>query len=387
MATLGNLDLAVPPRGRQRKGLPVEESGARVLVVDDDQQVAALIRRVLTGCGYQVDAASSLAQARSLGPDRYDALVVDARLGAERGSDLIEELVARDPSAAARSLVVTGGVPPRLPELVACLAKPFRPADLIGAVRALLAASTPEHPAAAQAPALARSADRADSADLTDLADPADLTDRADPARPRRLLGLARLLRDGERTAVADFVHDGPIQDLTAAVLELQLAGQQAGPDVTPSLAAVQDQLDSALRTLRWLAGSGAAQQGGGADLVRQRTAWLLPVPLAVDLTCDPAALDDDGALIADLVELALLATPEHGRSGPVGLLIEDGGSPGQIELTLTLPATMTDEAGPRPPARPRFRSWPRRSADPPARRPGRPASGSGSRCRHPVAA
>ena len=132
-------------------------------MVDDNEQIRGLIRRALSRDGYQVDVAASVSQARLISPGGYDALLVDARVGTERGADLIDELRAADPAAARRCLMVTGGGPAGLPADVACLAKPFRPADLISAVRALPGrdaaapgASSPAQRPAPPGPAAAR---------------------------------------------------------------------------------------------------------------------------------------------------------------------------------------------------------------------------------------
>ena len=71
--------------------------GPRVLVVDDTDEVRTLIRRALAAHGYRVDAAATLAQASALDPAGYDAVLVDAHLGAELGTDLIETMLARIP--------------------------------------------------------------------------------------------------------------------------------------------------------------------------------------------------------------------------------------------------------------------------------------------------
>ena len=73
----------------------------RVLVVDDVAEMRTLIRRVLSADGYQVDVAATLAEARSLDPAGYSAILVDAHLGSEHGIDLVEELRTADPAAAA----------------------------------------------------------------------------------------------------------------------------------------------------------------------------------------------------------------------------------------------------------------------------------------------
>src|SRR5580704_3165665 len=103
-----------------------------------------LIRRVLSADGYQVDVAATLAEARSLDPAGYSAILVDAHLGSEDGIDLIEELRSADPAAARRCLVITGGPADAGPAGLAFLAKPFRAADLLHAVHALPPPAPPQ---------------------------------------------------------------------------------------------------------------------------------------------------------------------------------------------------------------------------------------------------
>ena len=121
-----------------------DSASPRVLVVDDTEAIRTVIRRVLTGAGYHVDVAASAPEARSMDPAGYDALLIDAHLGRERGTALIQALVAEDPAAAGRCLLITGGKPDVVPVGVVCLTKPFRPDELITAVGAL-------HPAASAA--------------------------------------------------------------------------------------------------------------------------------------------------------------------------------------------------------------------------------------------
>ncbi len=87
--------------------------------------------------GYDVDVAATLAEARRLDPGGYDAVLVDAHLGSERGMDLVEALRSEDPQAVERCLVITGGTTDTLPDGVARLAKPFQLGELIDAVRVL----------------------------------------------------------------------------------------------------------------------------------------------------------------------------------------------------------------------------------------------------------
>ncbi len=95
----------------------------RVLVVDDTEEMRKTIHRALSAGGYQVDVAATLAEAEAKEPGGYDAVLVDAQLGAERGIDLVERLRSKDQTAAARCVLISGGIPDRLPEGTAYLAK------------------------------------------------------------------------------------------------------------------------------------------------------------------------------------------------------------------------------------------------------------------------
>lgn len=109
----------------------------RVLVVDDAEDMRTLLRRWLERSGYRVDVAGTLEQARARDPGSYDAVLVDAALGAERGLDLVDELCSRSPDAGARCLVISGGFPDELPAGVASLTKPFDGRELAAALHAI----------------------------------------------------------------------------------------------------------------------------------------------------------------------------------------------------------------------------------------------------------
>ena len=114
-----------------------KSAGGRVLVVDDVDEIRVLVQRALSAQGYQVDVAATVTEAFRMDPSGYDAVLVDAHLGAERGNELVEALRSEDPAAARRCLVLTGGSADELPQGVAWLAKPFQADELIDAVRAL----------------------------------------------------------------------------------------------------------------------------------------------------------------------------------------------------------------------------------------------------------
>jgi CheY-like chemotaxis protein len=314
--------------------------GARVLVVDDTDEIRILIRRALAAHGYQVDAAASLAQASALDPAGYDVVLVDAHLGAELGTDLIETMLAQDPAAAGRCLMITGGSTAIVPRGVACLAKPFRPADLLHAVRALHQPDSAETPgplpgsvpgplggqptASLAAVATENGSPRSKPA----MARPVSQASRMPAAW--RLLGVIRGLRSSERATLADFVHDGPIQELAAASL------------------AMQGEIDAAGRSLRYLTDGDWPFLPPGAslpDTIRQRTAWLPLSSITVDIRQTCAALRAEAPLIADVVELALFVMTSDGPLSQADVCVQAGENEAEIVLTLTQPGDVRDWA------------------------------------------
>jgi ActR/RegA family two-component response regulator len=303
----------------------------RVLVVEDTAQMRAILNRALGRAGYRVDLASTLTEARGMDPGRYDAVLIDANLGAERGTDLVEELRARDEAAIGRCLIITGGSLAALPAGVASLAKPFQLTDLLGAVRALH-----QQPAGRErsGPGAASTGQRG-----TDMSmgggSPAAAAPEADPVAfggpPLwRLLGVTRRLRARERDHLADYLHDGPIQDLAAATLELHLLRRSAAYAQSPELDTVLGRLDATAKALRAvMAGpeppgsvppgtvpSGTAPSGTAPpetssplDRALQRQVAWLAAPVRVDSGSGCAGLSAaEAAAVVDIAELMLFA-------------------------------------------------------------------------------
>jgi len=347
--------------------------GPRVLVVDDTDEVRMLIRRALAAHGYQVDVAATLAQASALDPAGYDVVLVDAHLGAELGTDLIETMLARDPAAAGRFLVITGGSTAIVPRGVACLAKPFRPADLLQAVRALHqedSAGTPVPPTGAvtgqpggvhsqpgathsqpgavdgaPGPLAVLATQNGSPQPPPGMVRPAGQAHRMPPAW--RLLGIIRGLRSSERATVADFVHDGPIQELAAASLAMQMTGRDGSADLA-RLGEVQGEIDAAGRSLRYLTDGDWPFLPPGAsltDTIRQRTAWLPLSSITVDIRQTCAALRAEAPLIADVVELALFVMASDGPLSQAQICVQAGENEAEIVLTLTQPGDVRDWA------------------------------------------
>ena len=330
--------------------------GARVLVVDDTDEIRLLIRRALAAHGYQVDAAASLAQASALDPAGYDVVLVDAHLGAELGTDLIETMLAQDPAAAGRCLMITGGGTAIVPRGVACLAKPFRPADLLHAVRALHQPDSAETPGPLPgpgpldgqptAPPAAVATENGSPRSQPSMARPVSQASRMPAAW--RLLGIIRALRSSERATLADFVHDGPIQELAAASLAMQMTGREGSADVAALPGELQGEIDAAGRSLRYLTDGDWPFLPPGAsmpDTIRQRTAWLPLSSITVDIRQTCAALRAEAPLITDVVELALFVMTSDGPLSQADVCVQAGENEAEIVLTLTQPGDVRDWA------------------------------------------
>jgi two-component system KDP operon response regulator KdpE len=68
-------------------------SGARVLVVDDEAEIAAAVRRILTARGFAVDVAETGGEAlASYARDRQDVVILDLGLPDMDGTDVIREI-------------------------------------------------------------------------------------------------------------------------------------------------------------------------------------------------------------------------------------------------------------------------------------------------------
>jgi CheY-like chemotaxis protein len=336
-----------------------------VLVVDDTEAIRTIIRRVLTGAGYHVDVAASAPEARAMDPAGYDALLVDAHLGRERGTALIQALVAEDPAAARRCLLITGGKPDLIPAGVVCLTKPFRPDELITAVGALHpadSAARPEgprngQPPGRQPPGAQPPGAQAPGAQARGAQPPGGLPPGAPAGRPAvwPLLGLIQRLRAAERAAIADFIHDGPIQDLTAALLSVQALTRAPPGGLAPHVAELGHHLDAAAGSVRQIADDSAVPlqvEAGLCGLVQRHTAWLPFSPVTAEFqgtSAAPGTAPGTAApgievpVLAEILELALFALADLAPPSRADILVHAGETVLDILLTLT-PADMIPE-------------------------------------------
>ena len=123
----------------------------RLLLIDDDTRLTAMVGDYLRGNGYEVDAAGSLAAGRErLRLGSYDALLLDLMLPDGDGLDLTRELRG-DPRTRRLPLLMLTARGEPLDRIVGLeigaddyLPKPFEPRELLARVKALLRRATPD---------------------------------------------------------------------------------------------------------------------------------------------------------------------------------------------------------------------------------------------------
>jgi two-component system phosphate regulon response regulator OmpR len=123
----------------------------RLLLIDDDVRLAAMVGDYLRNAGFAVDVAATLAAGRErLKGDPYDALLLDLMLPDGDGLDLTRELRATPRTRRLPLLMLTARGEP-LDRIVGLelgaddyLGKPFEPRELLARVKALLRRAQPE---------------------------------------------------------------------------------------------------------------------------------------------------------------------------------------------------------------------------------------------------
>ncbi|HJW11705.1 MAG TPA: response regulator transcription factor [Albitalea sp.] len=122
----------------------------RLLLIDDDARLTAMVSDYLRSAGFEVEAAGSLAAGRErLAAAAFDALLLDLMLPDGDGLDLCRELRANARTRALPLLMLTARGEP-LDRIVGLelgaddyLPKPFEPRELLARVKALLRRAAP----------------------------------------------------------------------------------------------------------------------------------------------------------------------------------------------------------------------------------------------------
>ncbi len=123
---------------------------SRLLLIDDDTRLAAMVSDYLRASGFDVEHAGSLAAGREqLSTQMFDAVVLDLMLPDGDGLDLCRELRANPRTRQLPLLMLTARGEP-LDRIVGLelgaddyLPKPFEPRELLARVKALLRRATP----------------------------------------------------------------------------------------------------------------------------------------------------------------------------------------------------------------------------------------------------
>ena len=119
----------------------------RVLVVEDDQKIAAFVSKGLKQAGFAVDQASDGEEGLFLATSNpYDAAVIDIMLPERNGLSLIEELRGRQISTPILILSARSSVDDRVKGLQTggddYLTKPFAFSELLARIQALIRRSS-----------------------------------------------------------------------------------------------------------------------------------------------------------------------------------------------------------------------------------------------------
>ncbi len=124
---------------------------SRLLLIDDDARLSAMVGDYLRNAGFDVESAGSLASGRErLAATPYDALVLDLMLPDGDGLDLCRELRSQPRTRQLPLLMLTARGEP-LDRIVGLelgaddyLPKPFEPRELLARVKALLRRAAPQ---------------------------------------------------------------------------------------------------------------------------------------------------------------------------------------------------------------------------------------------------
>ncbi len=124
---------------------------SRLLLIDDDARLSAMVGDYLRHAGFDITVAASLAAGRvCLAGEPFDALVLDLMLPDGDGLDLCRELRAHPRTRALPLLMLTARGEP-MDRIVGLelgaddyLGKPFEPRELLARVKALLRRAAPQ---------------------------------------------------------------------------------------------------------------------------------------------------------------------------------------------------------------------------------------------------
>jgi CheY-like chemotaxis protein len=122
-----------------------EIHNARILLIDDEGDVLAVLVRVLQGAGFRVDAVSSgQAALACLAAINYDLVLCDIQMPELNGTEIYERIRQQRESQAHRFVFVTGDIAnPQTGRFlertgVRYIVKPFEPSELVKKIQRFL---------------------------------------------------------------------------------------------------------------------------------------------------------------------------------------------------------------------------------------------------------
>jgi two-component system phosphate regulon response regulator OmpR len=129
----------------------MEEKKRKILVVDDDARLRALLERYLGEQGFTIKAVADSAQMdRALARELYDLMVLDLMLPGEDGLAICRRLRAQDNTIPVVMLTAKGDEVDRIVGLEMgaddYLPKPFNPRELVARINAVLRRQAPKPP-------------------------------------------------------------------------------------------------------------------------------------------------------------------------------------------------------------------------------------------------
>lgn len=153
-----------PPKTPDDPLLPPTDHAPHVLVLDDENEVCGLLRRILEKQGWTVDCCQSVTDGLEiLSQKRVDLIFCDIHMPDRSGFEFLDEVARRKPALVNRIIFCTGdGLHPRTARLMAesgrpIVHKPFRRESIIEeGLRTLERERTPEAPEGVEGPEDAR---------------------------------------------------------------------------------------------------------------------------------------------------------------------------------------------------------------------------------------
>jgi CheY-like chemotaxis protein len=205
------------PQGSTRRGAA---AGARILVVEDDEDTRELMALALAGEGFAVEQAADAREALAhLASGTFDLVVTDYDMPVQTGAAMLKEAAERGLLGSAAAVVVTAHPDPVGVEDVEVIRKPIDLGEFLSATAARLASRS--------GPAGGEDTVRLDAVLYVSSGSTAS-------ARARRYLEemIARLRRPGLRFEVCDVSQDARRAEADGVVYTPTLVRRSPGPPV-----------------------------------------------------------------------------------------------------------------------------------------------------------